>query len=223
MVGRILAGRNHLFLGKLRGVYFSTFENFSFSGQGDFQPSKLVKSDRKSINEAEKSFIAAYLKCYKDDMVEYLKEQQQINRDNADATLVAHRRPKSFWSVLLKQKVDFKRPFLVIWAGETSSDDGGPFREFLLWCMENFHLLNSYFFGERYKLFFTALTDAVIKKHYFVLGQLSALSILHIPKGVKRISGGWGTGYFKEPFPEKIIQSKEVVSSDFANFDIFCS
>lgn len=43
------------------------------------------------------------------------------------------------------------------------------------------------------------------------------------PKGVTRISGGWGTGYFKELFPEKIIQSKEVVSSDFANFDIFCS
>lgn len=134
------------------------------------------------------------------DMVEYLKEQQKINRSNADATLVAHRRPKSFWSVLFKQKVDFNH-FRVIWAGETSSDDGGPFREFLLWCMENFHLLNSYFFGERYKLFFTALTDAVIKKHYFVLGQLSALSILHIGRGPQCLHPGIVDRILHSPHP----------------------
>ena len=43
--------------------------------------------------------------------------------------------------------------------------------------------LESYFFGENDELFFTSLTEAVLKRHYFVLGQLSALAILNIGRG----------------------------------------
>uniref|UniRef100_A0A7M5VC91 HECT domain-containing protein n=2 Tax=Clytia hemisphaerica TaxID=252671 RepID=A0A7M5VC91_9CNID len=153
-------------------------------------------NQRLPVNDIEEETIDC--QC---DIVEYLKKQQTTEHGDVNATLVAHRRPKSFWNVFFKQNVDLKRPFRVIWAGETSSDDGGPFREFLLRCMEQFQLLNSYFFGEKYKLLFTALTDAVIKKHYFVLGQLSALSILHIGRGPQCLHPGIVDRILRSPNP----------------------
>ena len=51
-------------------------------------------------------------------------------------TLIAHRRPSTFWEIFFQQPIDLTKPFCVIWAGETSSDDGGPFREFLLHAMK---------------------------------------------------------------------------------------
>ena len=112
----------------------------------------------------------------------YLKSTCSPSRENPVRTIVVHRRPTTFWQVLFKQKLDASIVFRVIWAGETGSDEGGPFREFLLKCMD-FTNLNSHFFGDSSELMFTSLTDSVLQKEYYLLGQLCALAILNIGRG----------------------------------------
>ena len=81
---------------------------------------------------------------------EYFQNLSDQTHDNTnDQTLISHCRPSSFWKTVFRQPIDFTKPFRVIWAGEASSDDGGPFREFLLRAMENLKELESYFFFNR--------------------------------------------------------------------------
>ena len=114
---------------------------------------------------------------------EYLKDANSPVRDNAKNIIISHRRPSSFWRVLFKQKFDAQIPFRIVWAGETGSDDGWPYREFLLRAMDFIGNLSGLFFGSPKALMFTSQTDAVLERRYYLLGQLCALSILIIGRG----------------------------------------
>ena len=115
-------------------------------------------------------------------LVEYLKIHSCATRENAIRKVVAHRRPSSFWRVIFKQNLDASNPFKVIWAGKTSVDEGGPYREFLLRSMD-FRLLVSHFFGAPDEMLFLSLTNPILNKEYFLLGQLAVLAILNIGRG----------------------------------------
>lgn len=119
--------------------------------------------------------------CDKKDFLEQLLDER--NRTETTQTVICHRRPSAFWRILFQQNISAEKPFRIIWAGEAGVDDGGPYREFLLNCMQNFGLLSGHFFGSSDQLLFTSLTDAVISKQYRLLGQLSALAISTIGRG----------------------------------------
>ena len=97
--------------------------------------------------------------------------------------LICHRRPESFWVLLFKQSFYFRRHTRVVWAEELSVDDGGPYREFLLFAMMHIPALHKLFFGNESRLLFTSATESVVEKHYRIIGQLSALAILHLRRG----------------------------------------
>ena len=124
-------------------------------------------------------------------------------------TIICHRRPSSFWPILFRQNIDLLKVTRVIWAGETCVDEGGPFREFLLHAMENLHLLSSHFFGDKYSLLFAASPEAVMKKQYFMLGQLSALSIVLIGRGPHCFNGDLVRYLFTRELPNKVVENVE--------------
>ena len=94
--------------------------------------------------------------------------------------LIRHRRPGSFWVLLFKQNFEFRRHTRVVWAGEPSVDDGGPYLESLLFAMIHIPALHKLFFGNEGRLLFRSATESVVEKHYRIIGQLSALAILHL-------------------------------------------
>ena len=89
---------------------------------------------------------------------------------------------ESFWLLLFKQNFDFRRHTRVVWAGEPSVDDGGPYQEFLFFAMMHIPALHKLFFGNESRLLFTSATELVVEKHR-IIGQLSALAVLHLGRG----------------------------------------
>ena len=75
----------------------------------------------------------------------------------------------------IQTKFDFTRHTRVVWAGKPSVDDGGPYREFLLFAMIHVPALRKHFFGKESRLLFTSATESVAEKHR-IIGQLSALA-----------------------------------------------
>ena len=71
----------------------------------------------------------------------------------------------------------------VIWAGEAGADDGGLYREFLLFAIENFVNLSTHLFGASRYAFFISFPAHISAKRYILLGQICARSILHIGRG----------------------------------------
>ena len=96
---------------------------------------------------------------------------------------ICHRRPESFWVLLFKQNFDFRRHTRVIWSGEPSDDDRGPHREFLLFAMIHIPALLKFLFGNANRLLFMSAMESVVEKHYRIIDQLSALTILHLRRG----------------------------------------
>ena len=94
---------------------------------------------------------------------------------------------ESFWVLLFKQNIDFWRHTCVVWAGEPSVDDGGPNREFSIFAViiDLFLIpaLHKFFFRNGSRLLFTLATESLVEKHYRIIGQLSALAILHLGRG----------------------------------------
>lgn len=163
--------------------FSKTYDVFSYAddeAERVERNSKIDDEPNSKTNDEPNSKIDNHCDCNMDIFFTF---SSSPSRDNAKSTVICHRRPTSFWSVLFRQKVDFAIPFRVIWAGESSSDDGGPYREFLLYRMELIGSLTSHFFGSSNELMFTSFTDAVIQKQYYILGQLAALAILNIGRG----------------------------------------
>ena len=106
-----------------------------------------------------------------------------LGKSEEGPTIIVHRRPETFWTVLLRQDIDLLKSKRVIWAGEPCADDGGPYREFLLVAMESLPSLNAHFFGTDNSLFFTGSPQNVISNDYYFLGQLCAVSIVQIGRG----------------------------------------
>ena len=157
----------------------------AFTGYGvkDDNDDMYAYADQENIPEFSANVIESEMENTNCNSGEtYLRNNNSPNRDLADITIVAHGRPSSFWRLLFKQNLDASLAFKVIWAGETASDDGGPFREFLVRTMD-FGELKSHFFGEPDELMFNSLTDNVIRREYYLLGQLCGLAILNIDKG----------------------------------------
>jgi len=99
----------------------------------------------------------------------------------------------------------------VIWAGEPGADGGGLYREFLLRSMANFPILSGLIVGEEGAKFFTALPNAVTKQQYKMLGQITALSIIHINRGPECLHELLVNCLFKEKNPPDF--------SQFTNYD----
>ena len=157
----------------------------AFTGYGvkDDNDDMYAYADQENIPEFSANVIESEMENTNCNSGEtYLRNNNSPNRDLADITIVASRRRSSFWRLLFKQNLDASLAFKVIWAGETASDDGGPFREFLVRTMD-FGELKSHFFGEPDELMFNSLTDNVIRREYYLLGQLCGLAILNIDKG----------------------------------------
>ena len=111
----------------------------AFTGYGvkDDNDDMYAYADRDNIPEFSANVIESEMENTNCNSGEtYLRNNNSPNRDLADITIVAHRRPSSFWRLLFKQNLDASLAFKVIWAGETASDDGGPFREFLVRTMD---------------------------------------------------------------------------------------
>lgn len=102
--------------------------------------------------------------------------------------IILHRRPSHFWQVLFRQNVNLMESRRVIWAGEPSADEGGPYREFLLTAMAQISLLTSMFFGNKEYLFFQSSPKDVLTRKYFLLGQLCAMAIIYIGRGPQAFS-----------------------------------
>ena len=134
------------------------------------------------MQEAEEQPVSNDCSCNFKDAFSVIRDEllTQMNVGEGES-IIAHRRPESFWPILFRQNADLRKVHRVSRRG--FFDEGEPFREFLLHSMENVPLLSSHFFGNGSSLFFTAFPEGVIKKHYFFLGQLTALSILLIGRG----------------------------------------
>ena len=104
--------------------------------------------------------------------------------------IIVQRNEQKFWNVFFRNRIDLSMFDLrVIFAGEGAVEDGGPFREFLRLSMQNLPKLSRMVFGEENQLFFTASPVDVPDKCYYKLGQLSALSILTLGRGLHCFHG----------------------------------
>ena len=90
-----------------------------------------------------RSFHNSKCNCNFKERLTLAKNDPQLFSDGG--CLICHRRPESFWVLLFKQSFDFKRQTRVVWAGEPSVDDGGPYREFLLFAMIHIPALHKLF------------------------------------------------------------------------------
>ena len=93
--------------------------------------------------------------------------------------LIVQRDNERFWPTISKQTFDLSKEELnVRFVGEASSDNGGPFREFLCQAMKLLPEINCMFFRKKKLICFTNHPSSVISNHYFVVGQLVGLSML---------------------------------------------
>ena len=115
------------------------------------------------------------------EQLSFAKIELQIFSDGG--CLICYRQPESFWVLLFKQIFDFRRHALVVWAGEPSVDEEGPYRQLLFFAMIHIPALHKHFFENESILLFTSATKSVVEKHYKIIGQLSALAILHLGRG----------------------------------------
>ena len=120
-----------------------------------------------------------------------LEEYENSLNQYSDRTVIVQRAKEMFWSVLFRQKLDLSRHrVLVRFAGEAGADGGGPYREFLTLTMSRFNQLKYMFFGGDEKLCFSAHAESIVERKYFMLGQLTAVSILKIGRGPECIHPG---------------------------------
>ena len=84
--------------------------------------------------------------------------------------------------LLFKPNFDFRRHARVVWVGEPSVDDRGPYRQFLLFVMIHIPALHKRFFRNESRLLFTSATKSVVEKQR-IIRQLSALAILYLGRG----------------------------------------
>ena len=111
-----------------------------------------------------------------------LYEQYESNL-RKQKSMLCYRNTSQFWELVFRQKIDFPTcDVSVIWAWEPGVDGGELLRDFLLFAMENFPI-DTHFLGTGNKLFFTALSTAIISNEYYIRGQLCALAILHTGRG----------------------------------------
>ena len=104
--------------------------------------------------------------------------------EKSKKTVIVQRAIDRFWTIFLKQKFDFVlHDVSVRFAGESAADCGGPFREFLTLATSRLADAGNMFFGDKSRIGFTAFPEHVIKKHYFTMGQLCGVSILHLGRG----------------------------------------
>ena len=86
--------------------------------------------------------------------------------------------------ILLKQNFDLKKEDISVrFAGEAGADLGGPLREFLTLVMERFFLIPGIAIGSEGNVYLRMLPENMIKRQYFLLGQLTGLSIVIIGRG----------------------------------------
>ena len=104
--------------------------------------------------------------------------------EKSKKTVIVQRAIDRFWTIFLKQKFDFVlHDVSVRFAGESAADCGGPFREFLTLATSRLADAGNMFFGDKSRIGFTAFPEHVIKKHYFTMGQLCGVSVLHLGRG----------------------------------------
>ena len=98
--------------------------------------------------------------------------------------IIVQRTPSRFFRTLFRNKIDLSngRP-TVIFAGEPAADAGGPWRELLRLCMNFIANEPTLMFGSSNQSLFVASPDVVQSKHYYIMGQIAAASILTIGRG----------------------------------------
>ena len=117
------------------------------------------------------------------DIIAECKNDFSKNVDKKDKKIIAQRASTRFWTVLFRQVFDLvQHNISVRFSGELGADEGGPYREFLRLCMERFSDTGG-FFGSTSSLVPTAAPDKLQAKMYYILGQLSGVSILTIGRG----------------------------------------
>ena len=94
---------------------------------------------------------------------------------------ITSRRSKKNWHLLFHQHVHLSSTKVkIIWDGEAGANCGSLYRVFLLYVMQNFHLLTTHLFGASRSSFFISFPGHIVKQQYMLLGQLYALAILYI-------------------------------------------
>lgn len=109
----------------------------------------------------------------------YIKKFEDLLKEKPNSLILIQRNRNKFWNTLFRNDMDFATHVVrVMFAGECAVDSGGPFREFLQLAMKYFPEAPSMIFGSPMECFFTADASCCFQKKYFLLGQLSAVSIL---------------------------------------------
>ena len=131
----------------------------------------------KNDSGASKEFIESFI-----EEARYDFELDEVDR--VTKFVIAQRDHERFWQVLLKQNFDLKKETISVrFAGEAGSDLGGPQREFLTLVMERFHQIPGISVGCQCNIYLRMIPESMVKGHYFLLGQLTGLSILTIGRG----------------------------------------
>ena len=162
---------------KVTCVGYKYNDCFSY-GDEELERVLIANNDNEVLSQ---SFRNSKCNCNFKEQLSLAKNDLSLFSDGG--CLICHRRPESFWVLLFKQNFNFRKHTRVVWAGEPSVDDGGPYREFLLFAMIHIPALHKHFFGNERRLLFTSATESVVEKHYRIIGQLSALAILHLGRG----------------------------------------
>ena len=107
--------------------------------------------------------------------------QRYVNKYKEGIFVIVQRCPDRFWSVLFKQIFDLSSDVINIrLAGEEGADLGGLLCEFLTLAMKRFSDAPGLFIVSESSEYFNEVPHSIIKNHYFMLGQLTGLSILKI-------------------------------------------
>lgn len=134
-----------------------------------------------------------------------------MEEDNLVKSVLVQRDDRYFWDILFKQDFDLNHHDLKIrFAGEPASDDGGPLREFLTLCMQNLPL-SGLFFGSSESMAFISNPEAVLQKKFYIVGQLTALSILLNGRGPEMFHPAIVRALFERDQPTKIEHIEDAV------------
>ena len=121
--------------------------------------------------------------------------------------VIAQRDLSRFWPIIFRQKFDLRVHAMKIrFAGEPGADAGGPLSEFLTLCMRNFWISPTVF-GSRVNVCFKDSPVSYIDQHYFILGQLTAVSIITVGRGPECLNELVVLRLFEQSIPDEISPS----------------
>lgn len=138
--------------------------------------SSEVEQDIVFVDE-QKTNIISFIERAKDDFDNIVKQEEAKH-------IMIQRDPHRFWYVIFKQKFDLSTQDTVIrFSREAGADLGGPQREFFTLAMKRFTQIPGIIFGDIKSIGIKLIPEYLINNYYYMIGQLTGMSILKIGRG----------------------------------------